>query len=84
MADPRVTQDPVEIVKKDDGSTVVSQDPVELATHRASPQVNISQGTTELVLHVLPPGIDISQCAVEIVGKNLFDDDHYVNVCVVT
>lgn len=81
MADPRVTQNPVEVPTSDPGKTVVTQNPVEVVNKTAPPPIRVTQSPVEVVNQLVPPPIDITQFVIEIVGTGLFEDD-FVNVCV--
>ena len=82
MADPKVSQSPVEVITQDDGEARVSQNPVEVI-HTHISTTRTSQSPIEVVENVLPPPIRTSQMVIEIVGKGLFEQE-FVNVCVMT
>jgi hypothetical protein len=82
MADPRVSQDGIEIVTSDPGSVTISQDGVEVVVAGTVP-ARITQGGFDAVLHLQPPQVNASQVGFEIVGKGLFEDD-FVTTCCIT
>ena len=99
MPDPKVSQNPVEVVDSDSGETTVSQNPVEVIDNDSgeavvsqnpvevltndSTTIRITQGSLEMVERVLPPPTYIGQMVVEVIGKGLFPPENNVIVFVV-
>lgn len=80
MADPRVSQDPVVIVRESDAPpTAVSQAPAAVVVSNVSTP-RVSQAAAAVVHQVAGPPIYLSQMTVAIVGRGLFK--RHINVFV--
>ena len=99
MADPRITQDPVEVPTGTPGETVVTQDPVEVvvggdnaAVTQLPVEVVASQDTetrstqnpVEVIQQSASPPAWVTQYVVEVIGKGLGQaEDDFINVFIV-